>query len=132
LEKIRAAGGKMVEGFGRNYHSQGNQGRRGGCRDKNPQGAAKWIYRDMIGLTQHMWCESVSKVEVKLDSISTLITLTASTTNQSAGNMAADANMAPIGDINRGDMTGKITGNITNNIPGISLGASNPSPLTML
>jgi hypothetical protein len=30
LEKIRAAGGKMVEGFGRNGHRRGNQGRRGG------------------------------------------------------------------------------------------------------
>jgi hypothetical protein len=125
LEKIIAAGGNMVEGFGRNGHRRGNQGRRGGYRDKNTQGAAKWIHRDAICLTQHMWCESVSKVDPKLDSISTLIMLPAYTTQ-------ADDYMAPLKNENTGDMTGKMTGNITRNTRGTTSGASNPSSLTML
>jgi hypothetical protein len=51
LEKIIAAGVKMVEGYGRSGHMLGNQGRQGGYRDKQPQGTAKWIHRDAIGLT---------------------------------------------------------------------------------
>jgi hypothetical protein len=131
LEKIIAAGGKMVEGYGRSGSRLGNQGRQRGYMDKKPQGAAKWIHRDAIGLTQHTWRKSVSKVDAKLDSISTSITISANM-SQSANNMAADANMAPLNNENTGDMTGKMTGDITNNTPGTTSGASNPSPLTML
>jgi hypothetical protein len=95
LEKIIAAGVKMVEGYGKSGDRLGNQSRRGGYRDKQPQGTAKWIHLDVIGLTQHMWRKGVSKVDAKLDSISTPITLPANTT-QTADNMAADANMTPL------------------------------------
>jgi hypothetical protein len=79
LEKKRAAGGNMVEGFGRNGHMRGHQGRRGGYRIKKQQKSANWIHRDAIGLTQHMWRESVAKVDAKLESLSTPNTLAQST-----------------------------------------------------
>jgi hypothetical protein len=134
LEKIRAAGGKMVEGFGRNGHRRGHQGRRGGYRIKKQQKSANWIHRDAIGLTQHMWCESVTKVDAKLESLSTPNTLAPSTLTpgtvqtQAADNMAADANMTPMDSENTDETTGKTTGNITSYTSGVS----NQSPLTML
>jgi hypothetical protein len=133
LEKIRAAGGKMVEDFGRNGHIRGNQGRRGGYRIKKPQRAENWIHSDAIGLTQHMWRESVAKVDTKLDSLSTPIMLTASTVQtQAADSMATDANMTPLDSENADEMTGKMTGNITSYTSGTKSGVSSQSPLTML
>jgi hypothetical protein len=38
LQKIRQAGGKIVEGFGRNGHRRGHEGKRGGHREKKSQG----------------------------------------------------------------------------------------------
>jgi hypothetical protein len=123
----------MVEGFGRNFHRRGNQGRRGGYRIKKPQRAAHWIHSDATGLTQHMWRESVAKVDAKLDSLSTPSTLAPSTVHtQSADNMAADANMTPLDSENADEMTGKTTGNITSYTSGTTLGVSNQLPLTML
>jgi hypothetical protein len=41
LKKIRQAGGKIVEGFGRNGHRRGHEGKRGGHREKKAQQPAK-------------------------------------------------------------------------------------------
>jgi hypothetical protein len=41
LEKIRSAGGNMVEGFGWNGHRRGNQGRRGGSKIKKTTKSSK-------------------------------------------------------------------------------------------
>jgi hypothetical protein len=138
LEKIRSARGKMVEGFGRNGHMLVNQGRRGGYRIKKTQRAANWIHSDAIGLTQHMWRDSVAKLDAKLDSLSTPSTLAPSTLTtstvhtQAADNMAADATMTPLDSENADEMTGKTTGNITSYTSGTTSGVSNQSPLTML
>jgi hypothetical protein len=111
-----------------------HQCRRGGYRIEKPQKAANWIHRDAIGLIQHMWLESVAKVDAKLESLSTPNTLAPSTLTpgtvqtQSADNMAADANMTPMDSENADEMTGKMTGNITSYTSGVS----NQSPLTML
>jgi hypothetical protein len=80
FEKIRQAGGKIVEGFGRNGHRRGHEGKRGGHTEKKAQGPAKWVHSDAAGITQHQWRESVAKVENKLNSISTPSTITASAT----------------------------------------------------
>jgi hypothetical protein len=128
----------MVEGFGRNGHRLGNQGRRGGYRIKKPQRAANWIHSDAIGLTQHMGRDSVAKLDAKLDSLSTPSTLAPSTLTtstvhtQAADNMAADATMTPLDSENADEMTGKTTGNITSYTSGTTSGVSNQSPLTML
>jgi hypothetical protein len=79
-KKIRQAGGKIVEGFGRNGHWRGHEGKRGGHREKKDQGPAKWVHSDAAGITQHKWRESIAKVEDKLNSISTPSTITASAT----------------------------------------------------
>jgi hypothetical protein len=69
LMKIRQAGGNMVEGFGRNGHIGGNQGKRGGCQPKKPRKAAKWVHSDASGLTQTQWRRSVSLVNSTLSII---------------------------------------------------------------
>jgi hypothetical protein len=85
-----------------------------------------------------MWRESVAKVDAKLDSLSTPSTLTPSTITpctvqtQAADNMAADANMTPLGSENADEMMGKTTGNITSYTSGKTSDFSNQSPLTML
>jgi hypothetical protein len=53
--KIRQAGGKMVEGFGRNGHRRDNQGKQGGYQPKKTRKAAKWVHSDASGLTQTQW-----------------------------------------------------------------------------
>jgi hypothetical protein len=82
LEKIREAGGKIVEGFGRSGHRRGHNGKRGGFRGEKKQGPAKWVHSDASGITQHQWQESVAKVGTKLNNITTT-SLISVTTSQS-------------------------------------------------
>jgi hypothetical protein len=82
LEKIRQAGGKIVEGFGRNGHRRGHKRKRGGFREKKKQGPAKWVHSDTSGVTKHQLRESVAKVETNLNNIRTT-SLIYATTSQS-------------------------------------------------
>jgi hypothetical protein len=45
--KIRQEGDKMVDGFGRNGHRRGHQGKRGGYKAKKPRKAATWVHSDV-------------------------------------------------------------------------------------
>jgi hypothetical protein len=78
LEKIRKAGGKIVEGFGRNGHRHNsNQEKGGGYNPKNPQGPAKWVHADATGLTKKMWRSSVELIDTALNEMDTPSTMTA-------------------------------------------------------
>jgi hypothetical protein len=81
LEKIRQAGGKIVECFGRNDHRRRHNGKREGFREKKKQGPTIWVHSDASGLPQHRLRESVAKVETKLNTITTTSMISA-TTNQ--------------------------------------------------
>jgi hypothetical protein len=77
LEKIKKAGGKIVEGFGRNDHRHSsNQGKRGGYNPKKPQGPAKWVHADATELTKKMWRSSVELVDTTLNEMDTPSTMT--------------------------------------------------------
>jgi hypothetical protein len=53
LGKIREAGVKMVQGFGRNGHRERSHGnKRGGYQAKKVRGPAKWVHIDAAGVTE--------------------------------------------------------------------------------
>jgi hypothetical protein len=84
LMKIRQAGVRMVEGFDRNGHRCGNQGKRGGYQAKKPRKAATWVHSDVSGLTQTQWRSSVSLVNSMLSSIDPQSTATGATETASS------------------------------------------------
>jgi hypothetical protein len=76
LEIIRQAGGKMVQGFGRNGHRERSHGnKRGGYQPKKPQGPAKWVHSDAAGMTEQQWRGSVELVNSSQHSLATQTTI---------------------------------------------------------
>jgi transposase len=72
LGKIRRAGGKIVEGFGRNGHRESSHGKkRGGYQPKKARGPGKWVHNDAHGLTEKMWRDSILKIDNKQMCINT-------------------------------------------------------------
>jgi hypothetical protein len=84
LMKRKQAGGKMVEGFGRNGHRRGNQGKRGDYQAKKPRKAAKGVHSDASGLTQTQWRSSMSLVNSTLSIIDPQSTITPATETASS------------------------------------------------
>jgi hypothetical protein len=88
LGKIRKAGGKMVQGFGRNGHRERRQGNRwGGYQAKEPQGPAKWVHSDDADMTEQQWRGSVKLVNSSLNILATQATTEIETTGGS-GNIS--------------------------------------------
>jgi hypothetical protein len=96
LGKIREAGGKMVQGFGRNGHRESSHGnKRGGCQAKKPQGPAKWVHSDATGMTEQQWHGIVELVNGSQNSSATQTTMAIETTGGSGEMITAlksDAN----------------------------------------
>jgi hypothetical protein len=117
LGKIREAGGKMVQGFGRNGHRERSHGnKRGGYRAKKPRGPAKWVHIDAAGMTEQQWRGSVELVNGNQNSSATQTTMTMETTGGS------------------GEMSNTLTrnANTTSTIHSISLLNEDPNiPLTI-
>jgi hypothetical protein len=121
LEKIRKAGGKIVEGFGRNGHRHSShRGKHGGYNPKKQQGPAKWVHADATGLTKKMWRSIVELVDTTLNDMNTpsKMTATVSSTQESASH---EQNAA----------TPSIVGARTDNSSNMG-STTNNSPLTML
>jgi hypothetical protein len=121
LEKIRKAGGKIVEGFGRNGHRQiSNRGKRGGYNPTKQQGPTKWVHADATGLTKKMWRSSVGLVDTTANEMNTPSTMTA--TVSSTQELASHKHNAA---------TPSIVGARTDNSSNMG-STTNNSPLTML
>jgi hypothetical protein len=90
IKKIRQAWGKMVEGFDRNGHRRGNQGKQGGYQEKKPRKAAKEVHSDSSGLTQTQWRSSISLVNSTLSSIDLQSTVTPAADTASSTATSAD------------------------------------------
>jgi hypothetical protein len=74
----------MVEGFYRNGHRRGNQGKRGGYQAKKARKSAKWVHSDASGLNLTQWRSSVSLVNITLSSIYPQSTVTSETETETA------------------------------------------------
>jgi hypothetical protein len=60
----------MVEGFGQNGHREIQiKGKRGGYQPKKPQGPAKWVRHDAVGLDKKLWRASVDLVNRHLNKL---------------------------------------------------------------
>jgi hypothetical protein len=96
LGKIREAGGKMVQGFGRNGNRERGHGKkRGGYQAKKTRGPAKWVHIDAASMTEQQWRGSVELVNNNQNSSATQTTMTMEMTGGSgkmSNALTSDAN----------------------------------------
>jgi hypothetical protein len=96
LGKIREAGGKMVQGFGRNGHRERIHGKkRGDYQAKQPRVPAKYVHIDAAGMTEQQWRGSVYLLNGNQNSSATQTTMmieTAGGSGEMSNALTRDAN----------------------------------------